>query len=44
MASTLEELVTDAHSAFKVGMFFGFWTSAPINVYLLAKGIKEPCA
>ena len=36
--------ITNIHIALQIGMFFGFWTSAPINAYLLAKGIKEPCA
>lgn len=28
----------------QVGMIFGFFTSAPVNWYLLKYGIKEPCA
>jgi hypothetical protein len=28
----------------QVGMIFGFFTSAPVNWWLLKNGIKEPCA
>lgn len=28
----------------QIGMFFGHWTSMPVNWWLIKEGIKEPCA
>ncbi|KAF2663893.1 hypothetical protein BT63DRAFT_430142 [Microthyrium microscopicum] len=28
----------------QVAMFLGFWTAAPINWWLITRGVKEPCA
>lgn len=39
----LEETMVTYWWMMQIGMFWGHWTSVPVNYWLIMKGIKEPC-